>query len=254
MIQEYYRPKTIEEALDLIERTNPVTVPFGGGTVLNRPSSHRMAVVDLQNLHLDQFSEDSEGITAGAAISLQTLMEKCASQPVLVRAIHQECPLNLRNMSTLGGTVVCGDGRSPLLAALLALDVRLTFLPDGEEIAIGDLLPLRQEKLKYKLITQVRIPTQLRMAIKWIARTPADRPVLLTAVCRWAGNRTRAVVGGFGPLPQLVSDGEDEIGLETAARMLCTHSGDEWAGSEYRQDAVGTLIHRCLEEIRGSQP
>jgi CO/xanthine dehydrogenase FAD-binding subunit len=251
MIQEYFRPKTIPEALELLARTNPVTVPLGGGTILNRPTTHKVAVVDLQNLGLDGFIQANDVITAGAAIHLQTLMEKMAGNPALVKAIHQECPINLRNMSTLAGTIISGDGRSTLLAALLALDARITLLPDETEIHIGDFLPLRKEKINKKLISQVVFPANIKLAFEMISRTPVDKPILLAAVCRWPGGRTRVVLGGFGQLPQLVSDGEDHIGLETAARVLCSHSSDEWAGSEYRQDAAGTLVHRCLEETRG---
>lgn len=35
MILEYHRPKTIDEALALLERDNPRTVPLGGGTTLS---------------------------------------------------------------------------------------------------------------------------------------------------------------------------------------------------------------------------
>ena len=53
MILEYHRPKTVKEALQLLNRSTPLTRPLAGGTVLNQPGQEAMAVVDLQSLGLD---------------------------------------------------------------------------------------------------------------------------------------------------------------------------------------------------------
>jgi CO/xanthine dehydrogenase FAD-binding subunit len=50
MIVEYHRPPTLDLALQLLSRQSPVTVPMGGGTILNQPSPVPIAVVDLQEL------------------------------------------------------------------------------------------------------------------------------------------------------------------------------------------------------------
>ena len=57
MITEYHRPETIEQALNLIARTEPETYPFGGGSSINRASKREFAVVDLQNLSLSSINE-----------------------------------------------------------------------------------------------------------------------------------------------------------------------------------------------------
>lgn len=251
MILEYHRPRTISEALNLIARPNPKTLPLGGGTILNRPNEEDVAVVDLQSLGLNTFERQENLITAGAVMTLQNFLEKIPDLKALAEAVHLECPLNLRNMATLGGTIACGDGRSPLLAALLGLDAKVTLLPGDVEVPLGELLSQRGEKLKGRLIARIHFSTQEKMAFETVARSPVDRPILMAFVSYWSNQRTRVVIGGFGPIPQLVSDGEDEIGLETAARILCSRADDEWAGSRYRQDAVGALVHRCLEQTRG---
>jgi len=50
MIIEYHRPVTLVETLELLARTEVITVPLGGGTVLNQPSLKNFAVLDLRNL------------------------------------------------------------------------------------------------------------------------------------------------------------------------------------------------------------
>ena len=56
MILEYHRPDTLEEALDLLQRPTPFTVPLGGGSVLSHKTELPLDVVDLQNLGLDMVS------------------------------------------------------------------------------------------------------------------------------------------------------------------------------------------------------
>jgi CO/xanthine dehydrogenase FAD-binding subunit len=48
MIVEYHRPESIDAALSLLNRNDPITVPLGGGTVLSRRITSDCAVVDLQ--------------------------------------------------------------------------------------------------------------------------------------------------------------------------------------------------------------
>jgi CO/xanthine dehydrogenase FAD-binding subunit len=50
MITEYHRPKTLEEALALLSRTEVDTAPMGGGSTLKKDTLQPLAVVDLQAL------------------------------------------------------------------------------------------------------------------------------------------------------------------------------------------------------------
>ncbi len=71
MIIEYIRPKTIKEAVNLISRDAPTTIPMGGGTSLKRRAIQRdFSVVDLQALNLDQIDIDDTWIELGAMTTL----------------------------------------------------------------------------------------------------------------------------------------------------------------------------------------
>ena len=71
MIIEYLRPETLEETLRLLARTEPKTVPLGGGTVLNAPSDQQVAVVDLRNLGLNKMETKGRSLEIGATTTLQ---------------------------------------------------------------------------------------------------------------------------------------------------------------------------------------
>ena len=76
MIIEYHRPEKLDDALALLQRATPKTLPLGGGTVLNSPADDQYAVVDLQELELAGIdAKGSNSLEVGAAATLQALYE-----------------------------------------------------------------------------------------------------------------------------------------------------------------------------------
>jgi CO/xanthine dehydrogenase FAD-binding subunit len=252
MIIEYHRPNTLEEALSLLARNEVKTLPLGGGTRLNQPSRERFAVVDLQTLGLNLLERRGNTWILGAMLTLQALLESPEIPPALEAAIRQEASYNLRQVASLAGTLVSADGRSPFATALLALDAELELksaATPSEWISLGDLLPVRAERLSGRLITVVRLPSNARLAYESVARTPVDLPIVCTALARWPSGRVRLALGGFGEMSILAFDGPEAGGLEIAARDAYSRAGDEWASAEYRQDVAATLAKRCLLSV-----
>jgi CO/xanthine dehydrogenase FAD-binding subunit len=93
-------------------------------------------------------------------------------------------------------------------------------------------------------VTQVSLPLNARLAYEYVARTPADRPIVCAAVAVWPSGRTRVALGGFGNAPILVMDGPEGSGVEAAVRNAYSSAEDEWASAEYRQEAAAVLALR----------
>jgi len=252
MILEYHRPDTLEAALELLARPAPLTLPLGGGTVLNAPSDRQFAVVDLQKLDLAGFERKGNQFVLGATLTLQALLEAEGLPGALREAIRHEATYNTRQVATVAGALVACDGRSPFATALLALDAQLTLMPGEQEVGLGDLLPLRAETLEHRLITEIRLPTKVELAYQYVARAPADLPITCVAVAQWPSGRTRVAVGGYGEAPMMAMDGPEADGAVTAARNAYSHAGDAWASAEYRQQSVDALTRRCLELLGNS--
>jgi CO/xanthine dehydrogenase FAD-binding subunit len=250
MIIEYHRPKKLDEAVALIARPAPRTVPLGGGTVLNRPGREPVAVVDLQALGLNTLRKAGKELHIGATVSLQALADFPDLPEALIRALKLEANYNLRQLATVAGTLVACDGRSAFATVLLALDAHLILLPGEEEIGLGNLLPVREETLRGRLITQITIPLQAKLAFETVARTPADRPLVCAALTQWASGRTRLSLGGTGKAPLLAMDGNEPGGIEAAAREAFSGAADEWATAEYRAVTAATLAKRCLDILQ----
>lgn len=249
MILEYHRPQTLEEALKLLKRKKPRTVPLGGGTALSAPSGEAVAVVDLQSLGLGSIERQGNTLKIGAAATLQALLDADGIPATLAAAIRHEAAYNLRQSATVAGALVASDGRSPFAVAMLALDAQLTWQPGEVTQGLGDFLPLRGEA-PGKLITQVAIPLNIRLAYEYVARTPADLPIVAVAVARWTSGRTRMALGGWGKAAFMALDGQDATGLPMAAENAALSAADEWASAEYRMDVAKTLAARALASLK----
>ncbi len=249
MIVEYHRPETLQAALELLARSDPRTFPLGGGSALNKPSPEPIAVVDLQALGLDSIQPSGQRLVLGATVTLQGMLDAPAVAAELKPVIRYEATHNLRQVATLAGTLVASDGRSPLATSFLALDASLTLLPGEEPLALGDLLPMRTQLLPGRLISQVTLPVNARLAFHAVARTPADLPQVCVAAARWPSGRTRLAVGGYGSAPLLAFDGPDDSGAETAAAQAYSQAADQWASAEYRSEAAEVLARRSLAQL-----
>lgn len=249
MIIEYHRPETMEEALRLISRPDPITFPMGGGTRINRPSENEFAVVDLQALGLDKIDHQGSLLIVGATVKLEKLLNIDDLQPMLKKCIQLECTHNLRNMRTIAGTAVAADGRSPLITALLALDTQIKIEPGGKVINLGNFLPVRNEELMGHLILQMMIPINVSLSYHYVARTPADFPLVCAAMAKWPSGRIRVALGGFGNSPLLAIDGPESAGAVEAVKVVYDQAGDQWASAEYRREIAATLTQRCIDDL-----
>jgi putative selenate reductase FAD-binding subunit len=249
MITQYYRPQTLEEALQLLSQAD--TRPLGGGTLLSQPSTASYAVVDLQALGLDKISKSGDKLAIGATVTLQTLLESSYASAALKAALRLETPLNLRTMGTVAGTLVTCDGRSPFAVVMLALDAKMIFAPGEENINLGNYLPVRlgaEAVRSAKLITAIEIPLNAKLAFESVARSPADKPIVCAALAQWPSGRTRLALGGYGKAPALALDGNAPNDVEAAARNAFAEAGDAWASREYSQEIAAVLAKRCLEK------
>ena len=248
MISEYHRPKTLDEATQLLSK--PDTRPLGGGTALNRPSPERFAVVDLQALGLDKIHKRGNKLEIGATATLQVLLDSMHIPSALQETIRLETTFNLRQMATIAGTLVACDGRSTFTTAMLALDAKVTVISNQSSvIGLGDLLPFRADNLRDKLITKIVIPLNVKLAFESVARTPADKPIVCAALAQWPSGRTRLALGGWGKSPLLAMDGNEPGGVEEAARNAFAEAGDEWASAEYRSEMAAVLARRCVGKL-----
>ena len=255
----YYRPDNLPEALRLLKQAD--TVPLAGGTKLIA-AAITDAVVDLQDLGLNEVLSEGEWFIVGATVTLAALSVICEQEPddspasLLRQTIHQAGPNTYRNAATLGGSIASRLADSELLAALLVLDATLTLnTPDTAEMSLADYLGA--EERPFGLITAINIPWQAgQFASERVARTPADYPIVSITLWQPDGASPRLAATGIAPLPERLAASEkalaggiDDVSLETAvaaAKAQCSHPGDFRGDASYRADMAAVLTRRVL--------
>lgn len=255
----YYRPDNLTEALRLLQQPN--TVPLAGGTKLIA-ADITDAVVDLQDLGINQAKTEDDQLQIGATMTLAELTavlqeeDENSPAPMLLKATHQAGSNTYRNAATVGGTIASQLADSEFLAALLVLDASLVLnTPDPEAMSLVDYLGA--EERPFGFITAIILPWQTgQFASERVARTPADTPIV--SVTRWQaeGGAPKLAATGIAPLParlttaeQALAEGVDDASVETAvaaAKAQCTHPGDFRGETNYRADMVAVLTRRVL--------
>jgi CO/xanthine dehydrogenase FAD-binding subunit len=246
MIIDYSRPKNMKEAIALLDRKEPRSIPLAGGSIVSKLRGEPVAVVDLQDLGLAQISKSTNSFDIGSMVTLHEFGEYFKS-PEITKAISIQAAKNKQNSATLGGLVCLADGRSPLLTLLLALDASLVWEPTGKTISLGNWLPQRREWNEGKILTTIKI-SESRIKFDSIGRSPKDQPILCCAVASWKTGRIRIAIGGFGPTPTLALDGNKTDNIQKAVKIALSNSKDQWASSEYRIEAGTKLAERLLNE------
>jgi CO/xanthine dehydrogenase FAD-binding subunit len=110
-------------------------------------------------------------------------------------------------------------------------------------------LPLRSERFPGVLLHELVWFKGLNLAFEYVARSPKDQPVVITAVAQWGSGRTRVALGGFGSAPIIAMDGTDESGVDIASRDAFAEAEDQWATAHYRRDVAAKLTLRCVARI-----
>ncbi len=130
---DYFRPRSLDEALQLLTEHDDAKVLAGGHSLLPAMKL-RLAqpknVIDIGHLADLSFIREQDGRIAVGALtthyqieSSKLLRDRC---PLLTEVAPQIGDVQVRNRGTIGGSLVHADPASDWQAAILALDAELT--------------------------------------------------------------------------------------------------------------------------------
>src|SRR5581483_6153622 len=272
-IEEYHRPATLDEALNLLR--NPGSAVLAGGTHLFASANNVKVVVDINNLGLSYIREENGPIRIGATTSLQEISSnehlKRIADGILAKAAKETTvSRQLRNAKTIAGEIVSAKPESLLPVALLALDARLR-ISDSDSGENARTLSLDQfyksRRSNAGIITEIEIPvTSSQTAIEKLSIIESSIPFISIAValsfdgsiCKHA----RVVVGSGVSLPHrvLLAEGHlmgskmHEEAIGEAAEMVFQQVrcfSDTKASAEYRRAMSKVLVRRALVSASG---
>ncbi len=249
----YARARDVEHALELL--AEPDAKAIAGGQSLIPVMKLRIArpsvVVDISRLALGGIEERDGEVHIGP---LTTWAELAGYERAGFEAIG-ECArgigdVQVRNLGTIGGSIVHADPASDMPAVLLALGARVaTRSPDGDrEIGVGELLlgPFMTSLATRELVTDVLVPAPADGSASAYASVehPASGFALVGAAAVSGADGETVALTGVGATPFLL-DGEPAAAIRSAEVF-----GDRFAPEEYRRELAVVVAERALASAR----
>jgi aerobic carbon-monoxide dehydrogenase medium subunit len=167
---EYLRPKTIPEAIALLQQYGDDAKILSGGQSLIPMMKLRLArpgyLVDINRIAgLSHIKEEGGflkigGLTREAELEASPVVR--AKYPIIIDTAHVIADPQVRNLATVGGNLAHGDPANDHPATMLALGAQIVATgPKGERvIPVEDFfLSLFSTALQYdEILTEIRIP------------------------------------------------------------------------------------------------
>lgn len=272
-VTSYFLPRSLPEAIDLLEAHGQSLLVMAGGTVamplMNEGISLPAAVMGLRRAGLDGLEQADGTLRIGATATLTQLLNQGAIA-MLGEAAGSTASWSIRNMATVGGNLFTPPPGGDVAVALLALDASVTLAgPRGQRV-----LPLAafftgfltNQLASNELLVEIRvpIPTGPTAYIKF-GRKHANTPAVVTVAIRleWDTGRVGAAhiaLGGVGPHP--IRARQAELGLAgtslaadaiaaaaSAAAQECEPFTDGIATEWYRRRMTRLFVKRALEQL-----
>lgn len=261
ILNDYVRPKSVEEAYMLMV-TNKKHVIKGGGAWLKLTLKSAEKLISLDELNLDQIVVTEEAIEIG---SMTTLREIETNEDInnfyegiLSLACHNIMGLNVRNIATIGGSVMGRLAFSDLYPALLAMDTTLVFYKSGE-MSLEEFLG--NPRMERDILLAVRIPKKHGFGFyKKVATTALDFAIINLAITYQKG-LWRIAVGSTPYVASLahsameylnrqktISDEKINQAISLVLEEIKTSSNIR-ANQEYRIKLIQTYIRRGIKKV-----
>ena len=277
-VQAYLLPRSLPEALGLLERHGPDLLVMAGGTVamplMNDGISLPRAVMGLRLAGLNGIERSNGRLRIGATTTLTQLLQQ-DSIPLLREAARNTASWSVRNMGTVGGNLFTPPPGGDVAVALLALDASVTLegARGARVVSLEDFWTgfLTTELAADELLAEVWVPIPGRSAafVKF-GRKHANTPAVVTVAARldWDGDRVvdaRIALGAVGPHPIRARDAErlliggrldaDVIAAAAdSASQACDPFTDAIATTWYRRRMARLFVGRVLEQLAAGTP
>lgn len=270
----YFRPDTLDEAIELLHRHGDEARPIAGGQSLVPAMNLRMAtpevLVDINRIdELKGVRKVGNHLHIGAATTQAALMRSAdvaAMLPLLAAALPKIGHVQTRSRGTIGGSLVHADPSAEIVLVAATLDAELVIRGhDGERRAhvhdfqIGALTTdVSAGELLVGVVLPVTAPNA-RCAFRELARRHGDF-ALVAVAAQIEGDHLRVAVGGLEETPlrcDVLADALRDSGFERDAIAEAIHKqlagatplADIHASADYRMHLAVSLLEDCLREI-----
>ena len=272
---DYFRPRTLDEALNLLRNHEDAKVLAGGHSLIPAMKlrlAQPKTVIDISRVaDLGYVREQDGRIVIGALAthyeieSSALLRDKC---PLLSQVAPQIGDVQVRNKGTIGGSLVHADPASDWPAAILALDADLTIAgANGRRTvhATDFFVEMMQTAVKSnEILCEIRVPTTAKsVAYVKSAQKASGFAIAGVAAVVDKARRTAAIgISGVAAKAYRAAAVERALGgtaltMETLATAAAKAAqgvdplGDIHASAEFRAHLAQVNTRRALELALG---
>jgi carbon-monoxide dehydrogenase medium subunit len=275
----YFRPETLQQALDALSHHGDGAVVLAGGQSLMAMLNLRVAaadvLVDINRIPgLDTIRGDGDDITIGALTryaQLQASPLVTEHLPLLSEALPHVAHEAVRNRGTLGGSLALADPAAEIPACCLALDARVVVAgPRGKrEVRMEDWFRgVYETALEAgELIVEVRVPKRTTNSVvrfTELARRRGDFAVagvaLIASLHEGVLRNVRIALLGVADRPVLAyrvmtaleGASLEAIDADAAAKAVevdIDPLDDPAYPAAYRRQAINVLLQRALKSL-----
>jgi carbon-monoxide dehydrogenase medium subunit len=278
-----HRPRTAEEACELLARLGDDAAAYAGGTELLLLMKEGLLrprhLVDVKRIAgLDAVENDGPRLRIGATVTHRALERSAlvrAGWPVVSAVARHVANVRIRNVGTVGGNLAFADPHSDLATLFLALDAEVELAsPRGRrQLPIDAFVrgPWETARAPDELLVAVKLaPGPGRTAAAYAKFGVYERPTLGIALalrlqdegCGGGGARVadaRIAVGCINPRPARVAAAEARLrgcagtDLEDAAAAVAElvaagvdPADDLHGGADYKREMAAVFTRRAL--------
>lgn len=273
---EYFRPRSVEEAAELLHHYQDEARVLAGGTDLlvsmKRRAKRPAAVVDIKGLPglTDLVWDDAAGLRIGALYTVGEMARQRGDAPPPLLLLAQGARAighpQIRNRATVAGNLCNASPSADMAPALLALGATLRIISRDRHrlVPLEEFFtsPFRTVLAPDELVTEITIPAgavRTGADYAWLPKiTAVDETLASAAAVVTLGDYgvlsgARIALGSVGPTPlrawkaeaflegQRVEDSLLREAAQIAASETTPHSR-----AEYRRHLTGVLVERAL--------
>lgn len=264
VVSEYLKPKSLEEAYKNLIDGNKNHI-IGGGAWIKLTYKSVNKLISLDELNLDYITEKDNSIEIGSMTSLRSIetndLVKSLGSGILQKAISKIMGINIRNLATIGGSIMGKFSFSDILPVLLVLDAKLVFYKLGE-MSIEEFI--KTKRLNQDILIKIIIKKDEGLGFfKKVAITPLDFSILNLAVIK--SNFGYKI--SFGATPYIAklakntmeflnhTDVINDTVLEKCTELMLeeiSFSSNNKSSKEYKQELAKVYLKRAVKKVNNN--
>jgi putative selenate reductase FAD-binding subunit len=262
MIQKFFKPQTIAEAVKLKEKFKDEAVFIAGGTDVNCADSKYQIekVIGIEQLQLNGISKTHSELSIGAGVTIQELIDSPKIPDQLTTAARHFVNRNIRNIATIGGNIASNNSTASLIPILVALDAELKIGDTATPVPVYEYVTQEMNRL----IEGIMISSEnlaKKYDLRKFSRAANDISIITAAVTYNIQNEklsnVRVAVGGVANHVVRLTELENKLEgnkllapaeIEDTVKNIVAPVKDIRGGVQFKKYIAGVLVSGCIHD------